>query len=289
MKKNKIKNMKTKNILPAACMVGPTAFWLMLFLAFPLGYVFVISVMTRSLYGGVEWMFSLDSYRSLIKPLYLKIIWKSIVMAFETSVICLIAAYPFAYILSKMRPVVRGFCLLFVMLPFWINGLIRLDGWANIIRDSGVINTFLMKWGLISQPISMLKTNGAVLFGMVYTFLPYMILPLQTSISKIDSSYVEAAQDLGAGRAKTFFRIILPLTLPGIFSGTIQVFIPSLGAFYIADMMGDNQPYLGNLIKNLFQSDRNWPAGAALSVILILFTLLMLKAYSKVGNMDDLA
>ena len=221
--------------------------------------------------------------------MYLKIIWESIVLAFQTTLICLIIAYPFAYILSKMRPVLRGFCILFVMLPFWINGLIRLDGWANIIRDSGVINTLLIRFGIISEPIKMLKTNGAVLFGMVYTFLPYMILPLQTSISKIDPSLIEASHDLGAGKIKTFIRIIFPLTLPGIFSGCIQVFIPTLGAFYIADMMGDNQPFLGNLIKNLFQGDRNWPAGAALSVILILFTLAVLKLYGKIGNMDDLA
>lgn len=280
---------KHKNLLPITCMVGPTGLWLLFFLLFPLAYVFVISVMTRSFYGGVQWVFSLESYQSLVDSKYLAIIWRSIVMAFQTSVICLIVAYPFAYLLSKMRPVMKGFCILFVMLPFWINGLIRLDGWANIIRDSGLINTILMRLGIISRPITMLKTNGAVLFGMVYTFLPYMILPLQTSLSKIDPSLIEASHDLGAGKFRTFVRVVFPLTLPGIFSGTIQVFIPSLGAFYIADMMGDNKPFLGNLIKNLFQGDRNWPAGAALSVILILFTLAALKLYSKIGNMDDLA
>lgn len=286
---SKKKAKKHKNMLPAAYMVGPTALWFLLFLVIPLIYVCVISVMTRSMYGGVKWIFSLESYRSLINPMYLRIIWNSVVLAFQTSLICLLAAYPFAYILAKMKPVARGFCILFVMLPFWINGLIRLDGWANIIRDSGVINTFLMELGVISKPITMLKTKGAVLFGMVYTFLPYMILPLQTSISKIDPALIEASHDLGAGKVRTFVRVVFPLTLPGIFSGTIQVFIPSLGAFYISDMMGDNQLFLGNLIKNLFQSDRNWPAGAALAVILILFTLLTLKLYSKVGSMDDLA
>ena len=286
---NSKKSNKTKNFWSIVCLVGPTGLWLLLFLSLPLLYVMVISVMTSSYYGGVKWSFSVESYRNLLKPAYLKIIWDSILLAFKTSVICLLIAYPFAYILSKMRPVLRGFCILFVMLPFWINGLIRLDGWANIIRDSGVINTLLLRLGVIDKPIVMLKTGGAVLFGMVYTFLPYMILPLQTSLSKIDSSLVEASYDLGAGRVRTFWRVIFPLSVPGIFSGTIQVFIPSLGAFYIADMLGDNHPLLGNLIKNLFEKDRNWPAGAALSLLLIVFTLVALKLYSRIGNMDDLA
>ncbi len=282
-------NKLNKNLLPITCMVGPTGLWLLLFLSLPLIYIIVISVMTSSFYQMIEWKFSLESYQSLIKPAYLRIIWDSIVLAFQTSVICLLIAYPFAYILAKMSPVVKGFCILFVMLPFWINGLIRLDGWANIIRDSGLINTILMNLGIIEEPIKMFKTYGSTLFGMVYTFLPYMILPLHTSISKIDKSLVEASQDLGAGRIRTFTRVIFPLTIPGIFSGTIQVFIPSLGAYYIADLMGDDQQFLGDLIRDLFLTNRNWPAGAALAVVLILFTLAALKLYSKIGDLDDLA
>lgn len=278
-----------KNTIPILSMVGPTGLWLLLFLAFPMVYVLAISVMTKSYYHGVEWVFSLESYKSLFQSRYLKITWDSLVLALKTSIICLVAAYPFAYILSKMRPAVKGFCLLLVMLPFWINGLIRLDGWANIIRDSGIINTFLLHIGVISKPLRMFKTDGAVLFGMVYTFLPFMILPLQTSISKIDPSLIEASRDLGCNKFRTFVRVILPLSAPGIFSGIIQVFIPSLGAFYISDIMGSNRLLLGNLIKNLFMSEKNWPAGAALSVLLIAFTLAALKLYSKIGSMDDLA
>lgn len=285
-KKSKKKN---KNLLPITCMVGPTGLWLLLFLSLPLIYIIVISVMTSSFYQMIEWKFSVESYKSLVQPAYLRIIWDSIVLAFQTSVICLIIAYPFAYILAKMPPVLKGFCILFVMLPFWINGLIRLDGWANIIRDSGLINTILMNLGIIDEPIKMFKTYGSTLFGMVYTFLPYMILPLHTSISKIDKSLVEASNDLGAGKLRTFTRVIFPLTIPGIFSGTIQVFIPSLGAYYIADMMGDDQQFLGDLIRDLFLTNRNWPAGAALAVVLILFTLAALKLYSKIGDLDDLA
>jgi len=175
-------------------------------------------------------------------------------------------------------------------LPFWINGLIRLNGWANILRDTGIINHVLEYLGIIQKPLEMLYTEGAVLFGMVYAFFPFMVLPIHTSISKIDQNLLEAAQDLGANRVRTFLRVVLPLTVPGIFAGVIQVFIPSLGAFYISDIMGGgNSTYLGNLIKNQFLSARNWPLGAAFSVVLIIFTLIVMKLYTKVGSMEDMA
>ena len=180
--------------------------------------------------------------------------------------------------------------MLLLMLPFWVNGLVRLNGWTNILRDSGFVNTFLLKLGIISKPITMMYTNGAVLFGMVYCLLPFMILPLHTSISKLDNSLVEASMDLGAGKLHTFTRVILPQTLPGIFAGTIQVFIPSIGAFFVADVMGGGSAtYLGNLIQAQFFTARNWPLGAAFSVLLIIFTLIILALYSKVGSLDDLA
>lgn len=285
---NKKKNKG--NRLPILCMVGPTAIWLFLFLLLPLIYVVAMSFMTKGLFGGVQMKFTLDNYKDIFSALYLKVSWKSIVMAFETSLICLILAYPFAYLLCKVPTRQRGMLTLLIMLPFWVNGLIRLNGWSNILRDSGFVNTFLMKIGMIDKPITMMYTDGAVLFGMVYTLFPFMVLPLQTSISKLDKSLIEAAQDLGAKRVRTFIRVIFPQTLPGIFAGTIQVFIPSLGAFFIADVMGGgSSTYLGNLIQNQFLVARNWPLGAAFSVLLILFTLLMLKLYSKVGDLDDLA
>ncbi|MBR1848357.1 MAG: ABC transporter permease, partial [Lachnospiraceae bacterium] len=142
---------------------------------------------------------------------------------------------------------------------------------------------------LISKPLTMMYTDGATLFGMVYALFPFMVLPLNNSIGKLDPTLIEASHDLGASKMRTFFRVILPLTVPGIFAGTIQVFIPSLGAFYIADVMGGgNSTLLGNLIKDQFLTARNWPAGAALSVILIIFTLILLKVYTKFGSLSDL-
>lgn len=270
--------------------VGPLYLWMVLFLALPLVYVVVISFLEKGTYGGVQMIFTLKNYTALWNPTYGKVIWRSIVLAFWTSLICLIISYPFSFIISRFSRKYQGFAVLLIMLPFWINQLIRLNGWSNILRDSGVINTVLLRLGVISEPIRMMYTDGATLFGMVYALFPFMVLPLNNSISKLDHSLVEAAHDLGASRVSTFFRVILPLTAPGIFAGTIQVFIPSLDAFYIADVMGGgNSTLLGNLIKDQFMAARNWPSGAAFSVILIIFTLIVLKLYTKVGNLEDLA
>ena len=285
-----MKNKPRKNTRLILVMVGPTALWLLFFLLLPLIYVVYISFMTKGLYGGIQNIFTLKNYTSVVSELYMKVTLKSVKMAFQTSLICLLIGYPFSYLLSKTSKKVSGFLMLLLMLPFWVNGLVRLNGWTNILRDSGFVNTFLLKLGIISKPITMMYTNGAVLFGMVYCLLPFMILPLHTSVSKLDNSLVEASMDLGAGKLHTFTRVILPQTLPGIFAGTIQVFIPSIGAFFVADVMGGGSAtYLGNLIQAQFLTARNWPLGAAFSVLLIIFTLIILALYSKVGSLDDLA
>jgi len=281
--------MKKKH-LPILVMVGPTAIWLFAFLVIPLIYAVAMSFGTKGLYGGITWVFNIHNYGDMFSETYMKVALRSFKLAWDTSLWCLIISYPFAYILSKVSAKWKGFCILLVMLPFWINGLIRLNGWANILRDTGLINHVLMAIGIIDKPIEMLYTDGSILFGMVYAFFPFMVLPILTSISKIDLSLVEAAQDLGATKIRTFLRVIIPLTIPGVFAGVIQVFIPSLGAFYIADIMGGgNTTLLGNLIKNQFLSARNWPLGAAFSVVLIIFTLVIMKLYTKIGNIEDMA
>ena len=285
---NKKSNRSTLRLI--LVMVGPTALWLLLFLLVPLVYVIYISFMTKGLYGGVQSIFTLENYKNIFSVLYFKVTGKSLVMAFETALICLLISYPFAWILSKVPKKVSGLLMLLLMLPFWVNGLIRLNGWSNILRDSGFVNRMLIQLGIIDKPLTMMYTNGAVLFGMVYCFFPFMVLPLHTSISKLDKTLIEASMDLGAGPVKTFTRVVLPQTLPGIFAGTIQVFIPSLGAFFVSDVMGGgSSSYLGNLIQSQFLVARNWPLGAAFSVLLIIFTLVVLKLYTKVGSLDDLA
>ena len=290
MEKTKTRKKKNTNRLTILVMVGPTAVWLLFFLLVPLIYVIYISFCTKGVYGGIQNDFTMQNYADIFSMLYLKVTGKSLLLAFETCAICLLLAYPFAFLLCKIPEKLRGILTLLIMLPFWVNGLIRLNGWSNILRDSGFVNTFFMEMGWRSEPITMMYTEGAVLFGMVYCFFPFMVLPLLTSISKLNPALVEASMDLGASKVHTFLRVILPQTLPGIFAGTIQVFIPSLGAFFVADVMGGGSSvYLGNLIQNQFLVARNWPLGAAFSVFLIIFTLVVLKLYSKVGSLDDLA
>lgn len=282
---------KLKNHLPALGSIGPTVIWLTLFLILPLIYVIVVSFMNKNNYGGVLYQFTLEAYQNLFRLKYLRVFWVSFLLAFETALICILVGYPFAYIIAKSPQKVKPFLVLFLMLPFWINSMIRIYGWNTMLRNEGVINTILMNLGLIDSPLGMLYTNGAVLLGMVYDLLPFAVLPMYTSIEKLDPSLVEAAGDLGASKARCFVRVILPLTKSGIFAASLQTFIPALGLFYISDMMGGaKRMYIGNLIRNQFMSARNWPLGSALSIILIAVTLLLLTLYNKAGgDMEDIA
>lgn len=280
---------KLKDRLAPLAMIGPTTFWLMLFLVIPLALVVGISFLTRSGYGGVEMAFSLEAYKQLFSSEYVRIFGVSFRLSLETTVICLLIGYPFAYVIANSPKKVKPFLVLLLMLPFWINSMIRIYGWNTLLRSSGIINQVLLNLGIIKIPLEMLYTDGAVLLGMVYDLLPFTVLPIYTSIEKLDPSLLEAASDLGAGRAHRFVRVILPLTMPGIFAGSIQTFIPSLGLFYISDMMGGAKTmYIGNLIKNQFMSARNWPMGAALAIVLILVTLVIMKLYTRVGSLDDM-
>ena len=270
--------------------VGPTVIWLGIFLFLPLAYVILITFLTKNAYGGVDFSFTLENYRNLFKSEYIKVFWDSIALSLETTVICLLVGYPFAYILANAPRRWKNFLVLLLMLPFWTNSLIRTYGWNTLRRTEGIINQFLLGVGVIKSPLEMLYTDQAVLLGMVYALLPFTVLPLYTSIEKLDKSLLEAGSDLGASRAHVFTRIVLPLTMPGIFAGSIQTFIPSLGFFFISDMMGGAKTmYIGNLIKNQFLSARNWPFGAALSIVLIIITLILMRLYTKVGSLEDMA
>lgn len=279
-----------KKHLGVLATVGPTIVWLGIFLFIPLAYVILMTLLTKNAYGGVDFVFTLENYKNLFNSEYLRVFWDSIWLSFQTTVICLLVGYPFAYILANAPKRWKSFLVMLLMLPFWTNSLIRTYGWNTLLRTEGIINHFLQGIGLIKQPLEMLYTDGAVLLGMVYALLPFTVLPLYTSIEKLDRSLLEAGSDLGASRVHIFTRIILPLTMPGIFAGSIQTFIPSLGFFFISDMMGGAKTmYIGNLIKNQFLSARNWPFGATLSIVLIVITLILMKLYTKVGSLEDMA
>ena len=184
----------------------------------------------------------------------------------------------------------KSLLYMLVIIPFWTNSLIRIYGWRSFLGNSGALNSFLMKIGLVSEPVGFLYNTGSTVLGMVYCLIPFMILPLYTAIEKLDDSLLEASMDLGAGPVRTLFEVILPLTSSGIFSGSIMVCSPCLGYFFVSNILGGgNTDMIGNLIERQFKSANNWPLGAALSIILIVVTLILVKIYQKMGgDMDSL-
>lgn len=285
MRKKLTKNNKAAQVF----MISPSILWLLLFLFAPLIIIVGISFMTKSPHGGVTLPITLDAYKEMLKSDYLIVFLRSIWLSVKTTIVCLLVGYPLGAIIAKSSKKVKPILVLMVMLPFWINSMIRLYGWMTLLRTEGIINNFLIAIGLIKEPLTMLYTDGAVLLGMVYDLLPFAVLPLYTSIEKIDKSLLEAACDLGAPKIRSFIRVSLPLTMPGVFAATIQTFIPSLGLFFISDMLGGgNKMYMGNLIKNQFLSARNWPLGATLSLVIIVITIVLMRLYTRVGNLDDI-
>ena len=281
--------MKSDNKAVKAVMIGPTVLWLAVFLLAPLVIVVGISFLTKNAHGGVNMPVTLQAYASMANRDYIVILLRSIWLAVKTTILCLVLGYPLASIIAKSSKNVKPILVLMVMLPFWINSMIRLYGWMTLLRTEGILNNILIGIGLIKEPLAMLYTDGAVVLGMVYELLPFAVLPLYTSIEKIDPSLLEAACDLGAPKRRSFLRVTLPLTMPGIFAASMQTFIPALGLFYVSDMLGGGSSmYLGNLIKNQFLSARNWPLGAALSLLLIVITIVLMRLYSRVGNLDDI-
>lgn len=266
----------------------PTMFWLILFLLIPLVLIVIISFGTRGTYGNVEYTFNLDNYTRLINKEYLGILGDSIWIAFLTTAICILAGYPLAYFIARSRPQRRALLMFLILVPFWTNFLIRIYAWMIILRGEGVLGTTMNALGLMQGPGQwffeqvQLYTPGAVLIGMVYEFIPFMILPLFTSLEKMDPSLLEAAADLGARPWRAFWRVTLPLSLPGIIAGSILVFIPAMGMFVVPDLMGGAKSVLvGNLIRNQFLTARNWPFGSAASIVLLGLTLVVTLLYTR--------
>lgn len=273
-----------KKLFPVLIMVGPVLLWLCIFVILPLAYVMIISFMEKGLYGGIVAIFTVSNYTRLFEPFYIKIFLVSGWIALLTTLLCLLLGYPFAYIIAQYPKKMKNSMVMMIMLPFWTNSLIRTYGWITLLRTDGVFNKLLMAAGLINHPLQLLYNSGAVMLGMVYTLFPFMVLPLYSSLEKLDHSLLEASSDLGASPARSFWRITLPLTAPSIFAGSIQVFIPTLGYFFISDLMGGGKiMMLGNLIDNQFLAARDWPFGAAMSILLILLTIILMKIYRRVG------
>lgn len=279
------KNHKFRNkTIPLLSTVSPVTIWLILLVAVPLIYVFALSFMSTDGYN-VVYTFTFENYMQLLNPAYIEIYLNSFLLALLTTVISIIFGYPFAYHMAKASNRRKVIMMIMLMIPFWTNSMIRLNGWKTILGKTGLLNTLLEQLHLVDQPLEILYTRGAVLLGMVYILFPYMVLPLFSSIDKLDFSLLEASNDLGANKTKTFLHVTFPLTAPGIFSGTILVFIPSLGYFFVSDIMGGAKSQLiGNLIENQFKAANNWPLGAALSMLLIALIIVIVSIYKKSGG-----
>jgi spermidine/putrescine transport system permease protein len=239
---------------------------------------------------NVVFQLTAENYSRLLDPSYIQIYLQSILIAFLTTLFCIVLGYPFAFLIARTKSRKKALLYMMVIIPFWTNSLIRIYGWRTILGANGLLNNLLMSLHLIHSPIDFLFHIGTTVFGMVYCLFPFMILPLYTAIEKLDTNLLEASSDLGARGPATFLHVVLPLTASGIFSGSIMVFIPTLGYFFVADILGGgNSDVIGNLIQRQFQSGNNWPLGAALSVILIAITLLLVKLYQKCGgDMENL-
>lgn len=271
-------------------MVGPVTLWLLFFVALPLVFVAVMSFCSIDQNYNIQFRFTLENYRRLVSGSYVQIYAQSFLIAVLTTVMCILLGYPFAFLIARTFSKKKAFLYMLVIIPFWTNSLIRIYGWRTFLGTNGWLNSILQTLHITDTPVDFLFRQGTTVLGMVYCLFPFMVLPLYTAIEKLEASLLEASADLGAKGAVTFFRVVLPLTASGIFSGSIMVFIPCLGFFYVADILGGgNADVIGNLIERQFQSGNNWPLGAALSIILILITLLLVKLYQKCGgNMESL-
>jgi spermidine/putrescine transport system permease protein len=255
----------------AWALLAPMVLWLLVFVIIPGVILLIYSFCERDEVGGVIFSFNLDNYRRVFDPIYMRIFARSIWYAGLTTLICVVVGYPVAYYIARTSVAMRNKLLLLVMVPFWTSFLIRTYAWITILKQEGLLNSFLQSAQLINEPFNLLYTPTAVVIGLVYAYLPFMILPIYGSAEKLDNSLIEAAHDLGAGPLRAFSSVIVPLTMPGIAAGTLLVFVPSIGMFAISDLMGGAKvPMIGNVIQNQFLQARDWPFGAALGVIFML-------------------
>ena len=275
--------MKKKG-LPLA--VLPMYIWTAALIILPLLYIIIVSFLTPDRMNGVTLPLTAGNYARIADPIIGDVFLRSLRLALETTLLCFLIGYPFAYLMSRLSDKARGIVMMLIMIPFWTNSLLRTYGWIIMLRGNGVVNTLL---GRADSPISLLYTYGATLLGMAYSMLPFMILPSYSSCEKLDKSMLEASRDLGAGRTRTFLKITLPLTMPGILSGCVLVFVPSMGMFFISDLMGGaKMSLLGNLIDGQIHTARNLPFAAALSVMMLIFAIMFIAVYRKFSGKSEL-
>tara|TARA_B100000700_G_scaffold49634_1_gene52489 strand:- start:4636 stop:5520 length:885 start_codon:yes stop_codon:yes gene_type:complete len=288
-------NKKNRLIL----LLTPFTLYSLIFFLGPMMILLLFSFLEPGIYGGVEWNFYHHNYGRILgwadgvyeefDIVYAKIFFRSLRLALITVFFTLLICYPAALWISNLSSKLRNFFIFLITLPFFASLVVRLFAWMIILKPSGILNQFLIGLNIIDEPFLMLFTEGAVIVGMMYVLIPFMFLPLYASIEKIDPKLLEASKDLGANKFITFYKVTLPLSLPGIIGGSILVFIPSLGNFIVPDLLGGAKVVMiGNIIEQAFINGRNWPFGSALSMILmatvIFFLLLYVRSISKYEN-----
>lgn len=263
----------------------PYVLWIILFTILPLLIIVLFSFTEKTEMGSISMVFTLDNYRKFFQPLYLNVLKRSVILAVVSTVMCLIVGYPMAYIMSRAPRKKRNLMATLFVLPLWTNFLLRTYAWMGLLREQGLVNEFLKAIGLIERPLQLLYNNGAVVMGMVYNFLPFMVLPIYSILVKLDDSLLEAAHDLGANDVKVFQKVIFPLSLPGVATGIYMVFMPAVSTFVLSDLLGGSHTILlGNLIENQFRNARNWQFGSAISVIMLLFIIVTMGYFAKDGD-----
>ncbi|MGX9417863.1 ABC transporter permease [Vibrio sp. RC27] len=281
-------------------LLSPTSLFLFVFFIIPLLTMLTFSFLEAGLYGGVEWNFYhwnygrifgwADGFYEEFDSVYLEIFLRSVGLALVTVVCTFVICYPVAFWMTTLSPKAKAMFVLLITLPFFVSMIVRLYAWILILRDSGFANQFLQWLGVIEQPISLMFTGTAVIIGMVYIFIPFMFLPIYSSVEKLDKTLIQASQDLGASPITTFRRVIFPMTLPGVAAGSLLVFIPSLGNFVVPNLLGGSKVIMiGNMVEQQFLYARNWPFGAALSMVITFFMLILLALYvyrSRPNNTD---
>jgi spermidine/putrescine transport system permease protein len=269
--------------------IAPLYVFTFAFVLGPFLYMLGLSFMQREGGWGIAGVFTLRNYARIFTPEYLGTFVQSIRLALLSTFFIVLIGYPFGYFMARLDPVLRGRIALLLIIPFWTSSLMRLYGWIIMFRANGVLDSVLLRLGLIKEPLRLLYTYQAVLTGMVYALCPFMIYSVYASAEKLDRELVEAARDLGASQLRAFLTISLPLTMPGLFSGVVLTFIPSMGLFFVADILGGNKVVLvGNLIQEQMMKIHDWPFAAALSVALLLMTAFFIFLYRRVTRTGEL-
>jgi spermidine/putrescine transport system permease protein len=274
---------------PAAShlMLAPAALWLLFFLVIPVTVLLAHSVAQRGPYGAIKWAFTTANFARALDPKYLPVLLRTFGYASATTLLCLVLGFPVAYYLSFYAGKKRETLMIMLMIPFWTSCLVAIYSWIIILGREGLLNNSLIWLGVIKTPLTILNTPFAVILGMVYFYIPFMVLPLYSSLEKIPRQFIEASYDLGAGAATTFLKITLPLSLPGVFAGCILTFVPCMGDFLTAEFLGGPKTYLiGNLIQNQFLMAQDWPFGSALTALLLITLVAGLFIYQKIEERE---